>query len=64
MANEKNIPTQNQITYAGKLTGTLDETADLDHLGMSYSPIQATWQVNPGEEVLPEDEDDQTKRID
>lgn len=46
-----------EIQYEGDLSATLSETADQNHLGLSYSPIQAMWQVNPGSEALPQDEE-------
>ena len=46
-----------EILYEGELSATLSETADQNHLGLSYSPIQAMWQVNPGAETLPQDEE-------
>ncbi|MGC5324795.1 hypothetical protein [Brevibacillus sp. SYSU BS000544] len=46
-----------EIQYEGDLSATLSDTADQNHLGLSYSPIQAMWQVNPGSEALPQDEE-------
>lgn len=54
----------NEIQYEGELSATLSETADQNHLGLSYSPIQAMWQVNPGAEALPQDEDKVPNRVD
>ncbi|MGD8190864.1 hypothetical protein ACQCN2_12865 [Brevibacillus ginsengisoli] len=55
MAKKQSVPVKSRVEYQGELTGTLAETADLDDLGMSYSPIQAMWQVNPEEEESPRD---------
>ncbi|CAJ1001375.1 MULTISPECIES: hypothetical protein [Bacillales] len=43
--------TREQIQYTEPLTGTLAEAAEADPLGVPFSPLAQTWQVNPGTET-------------
>ncbi|MED2010603.1 hypothetical protein P4V39_21290 [Brevibacillus borstelensis] len=40
-----------RIEYTEPLTGTLAEAAEADPLGIPYSPLARTWQVNPQAEA-------------
>jgi hypothetical protein len=43
--------TQERIQYTEPLTGTLAEAAEADPLGVPFSPLAQTWQVNLGAEA-------------
>jgi hypothetical protein len=45
-----------RIEYTEPLTGTLAEAARSEQLGVPFSPLQRTWQVNPGAEAVDPDE--------
>lgn len=47
------------IEYTEPLTGTLAETQDRSQLGVPFSPLAQTWQVNPGAEAVEREEQQQ-----
>lgn len=50
------------IEYTEPLTGTLAEAAeaqDRSQLGVPFSPLAQTWQVNPGAEAVEREEQQQ-----
>ncbi|MDH6350577.1 hypothetical protein [Brevibacillus sp. 1238] len=52
---------EQKIEYTQPLTGTLAEaveTQNAKQLGVPYSPLANTWQVNPGNEAVENEDGD------